>query len=195
MNSNKCYFNTIILSLFPIHNKDIYKIFTGSKQSVQTNLPAPPSFNISNKACISLDACIGNVLGHEFPIIFTHDSLIGTDFVGLHGSEQCQRVVNGILASASDPANTSVMVSNLLWDGFLGSKTRQKDNSVWAMSVTLSHTGVLALGWCKNDCQPVFDHFTNEVAQLHTPKLCYCSVTNLFQWVSFGLCLYLPDRP
>ncbi len=73
------------------------------------------------------------------------------------------------------------------------------------MTVTLSlisehaaskyHTGVLALGWSKNDHQPVFDHFMNEVSQLCTPKLSYCKLTNSFLWVAFGLCFYLADRP
>ncbi len=70
-------------------------------------------------------------------------------------------MVNSILANAPDTANTSVMVGYLWSDGFLGSNITQKDNSVWAMTVTLSllseyaaskyHTGVLALGWSKND--------------------------------------------
>ncbi len=97
-------------------------------------------------------------------------------------------VVNSILANVPDPAHTSVMVGYLWSDGFSGTNTRQKDNSVWAMTVTLSllpehaaskyTTGVLALGWSKNDHQPAFDHFMNEVSQLHTPKLCCCKLTN-----------------
>ncbi len=65
-------------------------------------------------------------------------------------------MVNSILANTPDPADTSVMVGYLWSDGFLGSNIRQKDNSVRAMTVTLSlfyehapskyHTGVLALG-------------------------------------------------
>ncbi len=72
-------------------------------------------------------------------------------------------MVNSILANTPDPANTSVMVGYLWSDGFLGSNIRQKDNSVRAMTVTLSlfyehapskyHTAVLALGWSKNDQQ------------------------------------------
>ncbi len=57
------------------------------------------------------------------------------------------------------------------------------------------HTGVLAIGWSKNDHQPVFDHIMNEVSQLHKPKICYCKVTNSFWWIPFGLCFYLADRP
>ena len=146
-----------------------------------------------------------HVLGHGIPITFAHNSISGPNLAGLHGSEQCRNVVNSILANAPDPANTSVMVGYLWSDGFLGSNIRQKDNSVWAMTVTLSllsehaaskyHTGVLALGWSKNDHQPVFEHIMNEVSQLRTPKLRYCKLTNSFRWVAFGLCFYLADRP
>ncbi len=98
--------------------------------------------------------------------------------------------MNDKLANVPDPANTSVMVGYLWSDGFQGTNTRQKDNSVWTMTGTLSllfehaaskhHTDVLALRWNKNDHQPVYDHFMNEVSQLHTPKLCYCKLTNSF---------------
>ncbi len=122
------------------------------------NLPVPTTFNIANTACISLDTYIGHVLGNGIPTTttFAYYSITGPNLVGLQGSEQCQKVVNDILANAPDPANTSVMVGYLWSDGFLGSNIRQKDNLVWAMNVTLSqlsehsvskhHILVLALG-------------------------------------------------
>ena len=197
--------NNSMIPRFPIHENDIYKIFIGGKHSIQANLPAPTTFNIANTACVSLDSYIDHVLAHGIPITFAHDSITGPNFDGLHGSEQCRSVVNSILASAPDPANTSVVAGYLWSDGFLGSNVRQRNSSVWAMTVTLSlitefatskhHTGVLALGWSKNDHQPVFDHIMNEVSQLRKPKLRYCKVTNSFRWISFGLCFYLADRP
>ncbi len=163
-------------------------MFMGGKHCIQTNLPVP-TFNIANTAYISLAAYIDDVLGHGIPITFSHNSITGSHLEGLHGLEQCQRVVNSILANTY-PANTSVMVGYLCLHGFQGTNTWQKDNSVWAMTVTLSllsehatskyHTGVLALGWSKNDHQPVFDHFMDEVSKLHTRKLCYCHMTNSF---------------
>ncbi len=128
----------------------------GGKHSIQTNLPVPTTFNTANAACISLDAYVDHVLGHAILIRFVHDSITGPHLEGLHGSKQCQRVVDSIFANASNPANISVMVSYLWSDGFQGTNTRQKDNSVWALTATLSllsehaaskyHTGVLALG-------------------------------------------------
>ncbi len=41
------------------------------------------------------------------------------------------------------------------------------------------HTGVLVLEWSKNVHQLIFDHIMNEVPQLCTPKLCYCSDAQL----------------
>ncbi len=145
-----------VLSHLPSHEKDIYTLFMDGKHSVKTNLPVPTTFNIANTACISLDAYIDHVLGHGIPITFAHDSTMGSNFAGMYGLEQCQMVVNSILANSPDPANTSVMVSYLWLDGILGSNIRQKDNSVWTMTVTISmssehaaskyQTGVLALG-------------------------------------------------
>ncbi len=110
----------------------------GGKHSIKTNLPVPTTFNIANTACISLDAYIDHVLGHGIPITFAHDSISGPNMTDLHGSERCRKVVNNILANAPDPANTSVMVDYLWSDGFQGTNTRQKGNSVWAVTVTLS---------------------------------------------------------
>ena len=122
--------NNNVLTQLPSHDKDIYKLFMGGKHSMQTNLPVPTTFNIANTACISLDAYIDHVLGHGIPITFAHDSISGPSLAGLHGSEQCRNVVNSILANTPDPANTSVMVGYLWSDGFQGTNTRQKDNSV-----------------------------------------------------------------
>ncbi len=145
---------------------------------------------------------IDHVLAHG---IFAHDSLAEPNFDGLHGSKQCRSVVNSILASSPDPSNISIIAGYLWSDGFLGSNVRQRNSLVWAMTVMLSlitefatskhHTGVLALGWSKNDHQPVVDHIMNVVLQLHTPKLHYCKETNSFWWISFGLCFCLADRP
>ncbi len=79
-------------------------MFMGGKHSIQTNLRVPTTFSIANTACISLDAYIDNVIGHGIPIKFAHDSKTSSNFVGLHGSEQCWTMVNGIVANAPDPA-------------------------------------------------------------------------------------------
>ncbi len=73
-----------ILSRFPSHEKDIYKLFMGGKHSIQTNLPVPTTFTIANTACISLDAYINHVLGHGIPITFAHDSISSPNLTGLH---------------------------------------------------------------------------------------------------------------
>ncbi len=69
-----------VLSCLPSHDKDIYKQFMGGKHSIQTNLPAPTTFNIANTVCISLDTYIDHVLGHDIPITFAHDSISGPNF-------------------------------------------------------------------------------------------------------------------
>ncbi len=50
--------NNSMIPWFPIHDKDIYKIFIGGKHSIQVNLPVPVTFNIANTACIYLDAIL-----------------------------------------------------------------------------------------------------------------------------------------
>ncbi len=60
--------NNNVLSHLPSHEKDIYKLFMGGKHSIQTNLPVPTKFDISNTECISLDAFIDHVLSHGIPI-------------------------------------------------------------------------------------------------------------------------------
>ncbi len=62
--------NNSVIPRFPINDKDIYKIFTGGKYSIQVNLPTPIPFSIANTACISLDAYIDHVLDHGILITF-----------------------------------------------------------------------------------------------------------------------------
>ncbi len=135
--------NKDVLLQFSIYNQDIYKMFMSGKHSIQTNLPVPKTFNIANTVCISLDAYIDHILGHGIPISFAHISTTGTNFGGLQGSDHCWRVVNGKLANAPHPASTSFMLDYLWSDGFLGINTQQRDNSVRAMTVTLSLLSVI----------------------------------------------------
>ncbi len=111
--------NNSVIPRFPIHDKDIYKILIGSKHLIQANLPTPTTFNIINTACISLDSYIDHVLAHGIPITFAHDSVTGQNYDGLHGTEQCQRVDNSILASSPDPKTPPSLQVTCGLTGFL----------------------------------------------------------------------------
>ncbi len=78
---------------------------------MQANLHAPVTFNIVNTACISLDSYIDHVLAQGIPTIFAHDTLTGPNCDQLHGSEQFQSLVNSILASSPDCANSFLVVT------------------------------------------------------------------------------------
>ncbi len=82
----------------------------GGKHSVQTNLPVPTMFNIANSACVSLDDSIDHVLVTTYQICLL--IIIQLDQILLDCMLQSKFciVMNGILANAPDPANTSVMV-------------------------------------------------------------------------------------
>ncbi len=140
MTVNYSYANNIVLFWFPIHAKDIYRVFTGGKHSLKANLPVPTTFNFANISWISLDAYFDHDLGHGMlQMIHWLGKLWRTAWI---------RAMLG--------GGGSVMAGLLLLDGLLGNSTRQKDISVWAMMVTLSllsesaasnhHTGVLAHG-------------------------------------------------
>lgn len=101
------------MSRFPIHNNDIYKIFMSDKHLIQANFPVLVTFNFANTACKSLNAYLDHVLSNDITIAFDHDSLTGPNFEGLNSSEQCQKVVNSILANSPNPTNTSFIASYL----------------------------------------------------------------------------------
>ncbi len=42
--------NNNVLSWFPSHEKDIYKMFMCDKHSMQTNIPVPITFDVANIA-------------------------------------------------------------------------------------------------------------------------------------------------
>ncbi len=55
---NHSNINNKVPSQVPSHERDIYKMFMVSKHSIQTNLPAPTTFNIASTACILLQYII-----------------------------------------------------------------------------------------------------------------------------------------
>ncbi len=73
------------------------------------------TFNFDNTVCVSQDAYIDNVLGHDIPLISAHDLLEAPNLGGLNGSEECQIAVNKILVDALDHTITYVMIGKLVF--------------------------------------------------------------------------------
>ena len=93
-----------------------------------------------------------------------------------------------------------------MWtDSFLKCFTKQKDNSVWLLTATISppmseiskgeYTIVLAIGKSCQDHTAVIEHFYREFEEISNGFDCYLSDTNEIRRVAFGLLYHSADRP
>ena len=107
-----------------------------------------------------------------------------------------------------DPENaskTSIGYGYLWTDSFLNCFTKQKDNSVWLLTATISppmseiskgeYTIVLAIGKSGQDHTAVIEHFHEEFKELSNGFDCYLSDANEIRRVAFGLLYHSADRP
>jgi hypothetical protein len=101
--------------------------------------------------------------------------------------------------------NTSIGWVYLWSDSYLNSFIKQKDNSVWILTATISppakdlsgskFTVVLAIGKSSRDHTKVIEHFYQEISELKKGFKCYSSRHNKLINVAFGLLYHSADRP
>jgi hypothetical protein len=90
-------------------------------------------------------------------------------------------------------------------DSFLRCFIKQKDNSVWILTVTIcppyskrwsgKYTYVLAMGKSSLDHTPIIDLFYEELKVIKQGFTCYFGDDNVLRNVSFGLLFHSADRP
>ena len=90
-------------------------------------------------------------------------------------------------------------------DFFLCCFIKQKDNSVWILTVTISppwadinkgtYTHVLVMGKSREDHTPVIDYYMREARELQRGFWCYFGNSNSIRDVGFGLLLHSADSP
>lgn len=194
---------------FPQSFVDARRIILDGRSSVMENFPAPKVFVIGQHACVSLKETIQHMAGHRGSFDFAYDARTqkrSTD--GLNGTKAAGRVIIEVMdfvkQNNGDP-RTSIGIMTLWSDSYLQSFIKQKDQSVWLLTVTISppkgdiskgtYTQVLAIGKKSQDHTDVINHYWEEIKNLQKGFDCYLACSNSIEKVAFGLAYWSTDRP
>ena len=198
---------------FPSTRSEIRRFITDGRYSIMKNFPVQRVFTIDNHACVSLRETILIMAAHHGGFEFAHDGSTNTNNrSGLNGSQAVQDLQVDVLTQLRKAGYREDQLNgiNIGWiyfwsDSFLRCFVKQKDNSVWIFTVTVSppykekssgnYTFVLAMGKSSNDHTKVIEYFHKEARDLMSGFECYDRHKDETRTTAFGLLFHSADRP
>jgi len=201
---------------FPTNKNDVRKrLFEGSN-SIMTNFPVPKVSDINNHACADLKETILLAAGHGAKFNFAWDptrpagALRNTD--GLNGTKAVRDLLKDIIEAQKRDGHDDEVVkaTSMGWiyfwsDSFLRCFVKQKENSVWILTVTIcppesekssgAYTHILAMGKSGEDHTPVIEHYLKEYTKLMKGFDCYFGESNDVRRMAVGMLCWNADRP
>ena len=207
---------------FPRTGKDARRFFTDGSHSILKNFPVQEVFEVNNHACVRLKETILLAAGHRGGFDFAWDGRLGIEgsIDGLNRTRAVQDLIKDIEVEMREAMRkkepnrpqedielaikaTSKGYIYFWSDSFLRCFVKQKDNSVWILTVTISppwadinkgtYTHVLAMGKSGEDHTPVIDYYMREARELQRGFRCYFGNSNDIRYVAFGLLLHSAD--
>ena len=199
----------------PTNVREMRRLITEGQQSVLKNFPVQDVFEINGHACVSLEETLRLMLGHGATPLYAYEydgQTGGRNKEGLNGT----KAMDDLIKEANDKMRESGIEDHvrirtkigwlLFWsDGFLRCFIKQKDNSIWLLTVTVcppenmksSHlyTHVLAMGRHDADHTPVIEHYMKEAGRLVKGYNYYCGHSNKLERISFPFLAWNADRP
>ncbi len=192
---------------------DVRRLIFRGASSIMKNFPSQRVFSIDGHGCVSLRQTFCIAAGHFGGFQFAWDG--GAQERNLDGLNGCNRVgklcrntVKTMLANGftSEEAKRTNLGYITLWsDSFLKSFIKQKDNSVWLLTATISppshaasagiYTYVLAMGKSSNDHTEVIKYYLGEIREMQRGFECYFVDRNEIQRTALFLAAYVADRP
>ena len=181
--------------------------------SVLKNFPVPRVYEIGNHACVDLKEVILLAAGHGAKFNFAWNARKGArNNEGLNGTQavtdlitDCIEAMGDAKVDAETTRNTNVGWIYFWSDSFLRCFIKQKENSVWILTVTICppekeksngmYTYVLAMGKSSEDHTPVIEHYFTECQKLMKGFDCYFGDTNKIERMAVGMLMWNADRP
>ena len=150
-------------------------------------------------------------MAHGVPIEFTekptpdsNGNQTTREITGIHGYAVMEELLEKV--KPRNPNNKPTQYGHLvLWsDGFICSHVKQKENSVWILTVTVTdpagsatspfHTHCLAIGRSSQDHTPVINYDTEEIERLMGGIDIYCGTSGDYIRVQMGLAASVCDQ-
>ena len=198
---------------FPTTMTEARSIILEGTHSIMKNFPIPKVFDIENHACVSLMEVVRLMAGHGAKFNFARDGKTGKrNRDGLNGTRAVDDLIAEVDAAMEEMGideesrNKTIVGWILMWsDGFLRCFVKQKENSVWIITVTVCppgnkmssgmYTYVLAMGVSSDDHTAVIDHYLEEIEMLKQGFMCYFGETNTIERVALSMVVWNADRP
>ena len=198
---------------FPSDINDVRTMIMDGAHSIMKNFPVQRVFNIGNHACVSLLETILLAAGHGAKFNFAYDARTRTrNYDGLNGTEAVEDLMKDVIKAMKEENldDETILKTNIGWiyfwsDSFLRCFIKQKENSVWVLTVTIcppenekstgNYTYVLAMGKSGEDHTPVVEHFLREYQELMKGFKCYFGETNEIGRMAVSMLTWNADRP
>ena len=163
---------------------------------------------INGHACVSIIDIIQHMFAHQIPIGFTEEMDGSLPTRTTRNTHRC-KVMQELLATMKHMNVNDEPIkygSFVLWsDGFIRSFVKQKDNTIWIMTVTNPdldgsatskyHTYYVAIGKASNNHQSAIDFYLKEVAMLTTGVSLFDPIQGKYVKVQMSLLAYTINRP
>jgi hypothetical protein len=202
---------------FPTNMREARTMLLEGDNSLMKNFPSPKVYEIANHACVSLKEVILLAAGHgsEFNFAFDPSKPVEhqRNMEGLNGTEATSDLIEDVRRAMNDDSSLSAMQRMntcigwiYFWsDSFLRCFVRQRENSVWILTVTIcppeseksngKFTYVLAIGKSSEDHTPVIEHYIDQCMKLMKGFECYFGATNEIKRMAVAMLTWHADRP
>lgn len=204
---------------FPTDMAQARAMYLDGAHSIMKNFPSPRVFEIEGHACVSLKETIMLAAGHGAKFNFAwnpHTANKDEDKrnkEGLNGTkavddllEDCREAMKEDDKITPEEAEKTSIGWIYFWsDSFLRCFIKQKDNSVWILTVTICppesekssgrYTHVLAMGKSSEDHTPVIERYLEEYIGLMKGFKCYFGASNDIRRMAVSMLAWNADRP
>ena len=200
-------------TIFPSDINAARRLVLSGPNSILKNFPVQRVFEIPGHACVSLLETIRIAAGHGLKFNFLFDAktkLRNED--GLNGTEAAtdlfwdvEKAMKADGQNTEQRKNTNVGCIYFWSDSFLRCFIKQKENSVWILTVTICppesekstgmNTFVLAMGKSGEDHTKVIEHYINECQSLMKGFDVYFGETNEIGRMAVSMLTWNADRP
>jgi len=202
-----------VMTRFPTTISELKTGITKGAHSIMKNFPVQRVFDVGGHACVGLQESFRISAGHGVDHNWAINGSNGeTNSEGLNGTKAMSDLIEDIRqswedAGVSNELRVKTKVGYLLFwsDSFLRCFIKQKDNSIWILTVTVcppehmksssTYTYILAMGKSSEDHTPVVEHYMKEVSELMKGFDCYFGSTNKMERVALGMITWNADRP
>ncbi len=174
--------------------------------AMMRGLPAPKVYieEKSGHAYVLISDVIDHAVADGLGILQLQDQYGNRNLHTINGSIAAAELLQDLRSGVSDPENTAFGALILWSDGFCRTYVKQKDNSVWILTLTFlntdnktkspMHTYCIAIGKSSEDHTPVLEVIMQQLKDIRQAKTRYCGITGTDIKTSFGVIAYSTDR-